>query len=353
MDLAARLDGSSAWPVATWLMGLGVDVARSVSSPSPFKGRAHALPGIVEAEDYDYGGPEVAYHDTTPQNFPLGAYRVDGVDVDPTNDSGGGYNIGGIAAGEWLRYGLAMSTAGTYDLEVRAASPGDGYRLHVELDGRDVSGPVTIPNTHDWQVYQTTTVPNVRVEADARVLRIVFDTAGINLNWVRFAPHVAGCGDKMLNGKETDVDCGGGCPQKCGEGMRCGLSSDCISANCEFGLCRWRDGGVDAGPIDATTGAGGAGGASTTTGVAGTTGSTSSGSVATSSASSGSSSGSSSSTTGVGVGGSSPADKAPPPAIGCGCRTPRPSSNRSLFSIAVLGATIVLARRVSRRKNRA
>jgi formylglycine-generating enzyme required for sulfatase activity len=44
------------------------------------------------------------------------------------------------------------------------------------------------------------------------------------------------CNDKVLDGTETDIDCGGGCP-RCSAGKKCKLSSDCASNSCETGRC--------------------------------------------------------------------------------------------------------------------
>jgi hypothetical protein len=40
------------------------------------------------------------------------------------------------------------------------------------------------------------------------------------------------CFDTMQNGDETDIDCGGSCSAKCAEGLKCGVSADCLSNNC-------------------------------------------------------------------------------------------------------------------------
>jgi plastocyanin len=40
------------------------------------------------------------------------------------------------------------------------------------------------------------------------------------------------CVDGVKNGAETDVDCGGPCPSKCGPGGSCKMNSDCASASC-------------------------------------------------------------------------------------------------------------------------
>lgn len=42
---------------------------------------------------------------------------------------------------------------------------------------------------------------------------------------------LAHCADGLLNGTESDADCGGGC-EKCAAGQKCGQNSDCTSASC-------------------------------------------------------------------------------------------------------------------------
>jgi MYXO-CTERM domain-containing protein len=348
-DYHARLDTSARFAVSNWLMQLGVNVVRSVSTPAPYKGQPLAIPGTIESEDYDFGGPEVAYHDTTPQNYPSGTYRVDGVDIDPCGDDGGGYNIGGTQPGEWLRY-AAQATAGTYDVEIRAASPAAGRTLHVEIDGKDVTGSMTVASTGDWQKYQTVAKTGVQVDAGARVVRVVFDTGGVNLNWVRIGPHVSSCSDNAQNGSESDVDCGGACPVKCADGKRCVGNADCASNVCASGTCRTIfDGGMfDAGSAGAAgsgdagmAGAGGSRGSATTSTSASTT--TTTGAGGRSSTSTGSSSVS------TGIGGAGPSDQPPPPSLGCGCRTQGSSpASRWGALFALLGAAMLTARRPRR-----
>ncbi len=36
-----------------------------------------------------------------------------------------------------------------------------------------------------------------------------------------------------MNGQETDVDCGGNCDAKCGDGKGCLLNTDCLSQVCD------------------------------------------------------------------------------------------------------------------------
>ena len=48
----------------------------------------------------------------------------------------------------------------------------------------------------------------------------------------------ATCDDKIKNGNENDVDCGGSCPLKCGDTKGCGLGTDCVSGVCTLGKCQ-------------------------------------------------------------------------------------------------------------------
>ncbi|MBP7570882.1 MAG: carbohydrate-binding protein [Acidobacteria bacterium] len=153
-----------------------------------FGGAPRTIPAIIQAEDFDDGGEGGAYHDTTTGNSG-GAYRTTGVDIEKTADAAGGYNVGWIAAGEWLKYSVNAASAGTYRFDARVASPGVGGTFHLEANGVDVTGPMTIPDTGGWQSWRTVSA-NVVLAAGPQVLRVVFDRNGAsgaagNLNFIR------------------------------------------------------------------------------------------------------------------------------------------------------------------------
>jgi subtilisin family serine protease len=157
---------------------------------TPFGGTPAAIPGLIEAENFDDGGQGVAYFDTTSSNFG-GKYRSTAVDIEATSDLGGGYDIGWVAAGEWLKYTVSVSAVGSYTLELRLAAPGTGGAFHLEVDGTNVTGPVAVPNTGGWQTWQSVLVPGIALNSGLHVLRLVFDTAGssgsvANVNFMRW-----------------------------------------------------------------------------------------------------------------------------------------------------------------------
>ena len=155
----------------------------------PFGGTAAAVPGLIEAEQFDEGGQNVAYFDTTAGNA-RGAYRATDVDIEATSDSGGGFDVSKTRAGEWLKYTVNVASTGTYSLETRVANVGTGGTFHVEVDGVDSTGPIPLPDTGGWQSWQTITVGGIPLAAGQRAIRLSLDTAASsggagNYNWLR------------------------------------------------------------------------------------------------------------------------------------------------------------------------
>jgi hypothetical protein len=113
------------------------------------------------------------------------------VDLEATTDTGGGYDVGWVSAGEWLKYTASVASAGTYTIEARVASPGAGGTFHIEVNGVDKTGPLTVPATGGWQVWRTVSRTGVALAAGTQVLRLVMDSAAAggsavgNFNWVR------------------------------------------------------------------------------------------------------------------------------------------------------------------------
>ena len=140
---------------------------------APFTGGPIAVPGTIQAENYDTGGEGVAYHDTTPTNLG-GSYRKDAVDI---RAAGTGHVVGNIQAGEWLEYTVNVATAGTYRIDARVASDYSGGTFHISIDGSDKTGEITVKKTGGWDTYTTLSKSGVALAGGRHVLRITFDTA--------------------------------------------------------------------------------------------------------------------------------------------------------------------------------
>ncbi|HVH56438.1 MAG TPA: phospholipase D-like domain-containing protein, partial [Vicinamibacterales bacterium] len=156
---------------------------------TPYGGSAPAMPGTFQAENFDEGGQNIAYSDTTGGNSGS-AYRATDVDIEATTDTGGGFNLMKTRASEWLKYTVNVPAAGTYTFEARVASLGGGGTFHVEVDGADKTGSITVPNTGAWQTWQTISKPGIALTAGTHVIRISLDSVGPsggigNYNWFR------------------------------------------------------------------------------------------------------------------------------------------------------------------------
>ncbi|RPJ86609.1 MAG: carbohydrate-binding protein, partial [Acidobacteria bacterium] len=177
------------------------DVLRSLMDPSfghvaqPY-GAARTIPGTINAADFDTGAEGVAYHDavskrTTYENWKAWnegwVYRNDGVDVEKSTDPFGfGYNVGWIEDGEWLRYTVDVTSAGTYAVDIRAASSGGGGLLRLSLDGAPLGADVSLPGTGGWQEWRPFSMEGLSLPAGWHTLKLEAVRGGFNLNRLEF-----------------------------------------------------------------------------------------------------------------------------------------------------------------------
>jgi aryl-phospho-beta-D-glucosidase BglC (GH1 family) len=158
-----------------------VVVSDPIITETPYQGTPWNIPGTIEAENYDNGGEGVAYHDIEAANQG-GAYRTDGVDIQTTTDVGGGYNVGYIADGEYLKYTVNVTASGSYDVSFRTASTSASGVIRMEVDGATVIGSVPVPNTGAWQTWSSVKVRNVNFTAGSHIIRLFVVTGGFNIN---------------------------------------------------------------------------------------------------------------------------------------------------------------------------
>jgi hypothetical protein len=154
---------------------------------APYGGTAAAVPGTVQAANYDTGGQGTAYN-VTSVNGTANSYRPDGVDLEATSDTGGGDDLGWTATGQWFNYTVNVATARSYTVTLRLASPSgvtDG--LHIaSSSGANLSGSINVPATGGWQTWTTVTA-TVALPAGQQTLTIDQDNGGWNIHQLTFA----------------------------------------------------------------------------------------------------------------------------------------------------------------------
>jgi len=163
-----------------------VRVYQRATLQEPFGGSPVLLPGRVEAEDFDLGGPEIAYHDEEPSNLG-GQYREpEGVDIEATTDAGGGYNVGWIRTGEWMEYMVHVDQAGRcrFDARLAALDQTGRFRLRLLSGTADVDlGAVQFPPTGGWQNWTTVQAGEAVVQPGDYVLRFEAESLDFNVNY--------------------------------------------------------------------------------------------------------------------------------------------------------------------------
>jgi parallel beta-helix repeat protein len=156
------------------------------TAEGPYGGTAAAVPGTVQAANYDTGGQGIGYN-VTSVNGSANSYRTDGVDLESTTDTGGGDDLGWTATGQWLRYTVNAATAGTYTVSFRVASldgATDAFHL-LNTSGAELTGAENIPATGAWQTW-TTVTDTVNLAAGKQTLILDQDNPGWNIHYLSF-----------------------------------------------------------------------------------------------------------------------------------------------------------------------
>jgi len=168
-----------------------------------FPGSPLPITSPIQAEDFDNGGPQIAYVDTTENiNDAGGSYQSNyrpgsGVDLETDTDGGNDVHVGYIHPGEYLQFTISVPSAGTYNLEARVADAYGNGMFHFSFDNAAAQPEVTIPNTGGFLSFQTIDAGTVSLSAGTHIVRVTFDSTDAggtyvgNLNWFQLIQPVA------------------------------------------------------------------------------------------------------------------------------------------------------------------
>lgn len=151
---------------ALYASGAGPYLDRSIELPEKLGDSV-----TIQAENYDRGFDDDAFHDLTPENEG-GAYRFD--DVDIYKSEKGVVYIGAILPGEWMGYSVRNPTEGNFDLEIKTSSAFEAASLVMVVGETEVHVPV--PYSGDWDSWRHYTIFNVQIPRGLIQLRIKTST---------------------------------------------------------------------------------------------------------------------------------------------------------------------------------
>lgn len=130
-QLNAEFPGKYVFLKASDLMATSRQYFESVHTPY----KDLAIPGRIEAEDFDKGGQGVGFYDTSKSNQG-GKYRTEPGDFVGIGEGGTGYYVGWSATGEWLNYTVDVQEAGTYRMDIHYSSTSSKTGITVMLDDK-------------------------------------------------------------------------------------------------------------------------------------------------------------------------------------------------------------------------
>jgi hypothetical protein len=85
-----------------------------------------------------------------------------------------------------MQYSLKSDSSAIYKLSVRHSSASGGSNFHIEINGADVTGELSLPTTGGWQNWNTATFENIVVPAGNIRVKYVMNSGSSNLSYFNF-----------------------------------------------------------------------------------------------------------------------------------------------------------------------
>jgi autotransporter-associated beta strand protein len=167
--------------------GEAVTISGNTDSQQQSALKTQKLSNVLEAEDFDEGGQNIAYYDLTNLNNGRQYRTKERVDIDLIQE--GGYAVTDNQTGEWLKYTVRVLEAGDYRVDVRVASVTNKGKFSIEIEGTDATGIISVPNTGGvttWGIVSKT----ISLKTGLRVIKVNIQGDNFkmdNLNFTKVA----------------------------------------------------------------------------------------------------------------------------------------------------------------------
>ena len=164
--------------IASFILVTSAAAVDTTKTATPYGGKPQSIPGTIEAEHYDQGPAEVAYHDTTPVNEGVDYRKETQVDIEQRDDASNGHGIGWTRKDEWIAYTVNVASDGKYSIDMPVASNKTGGVFHMEIKGKDITGPIHVPDTGGWQTLKHISHKSVQLSKGVHTIKVVMDKQG-------------------------------------------------------------------------------------------------------------------------------------------------------------------------------
>ena len=170
-----------------------------------FGGEPAAIPGVIEAENYDKGGNRFTFYDRDAANKGK-SYREDAVDVVSLEDATcgsvacKGYAVGYTEVDEWLEYSVKVASDGQYNVSVNVATASETSKILLLVDDEAIGDTVAFEKIDTtWNVYKEIDIGTVDLAAGEHILKLAIAGSYVNVDWIRF-------GEKEKSGSTPNLN---------------------------------------------------------------------------------------------------------------------------------------------------
>ena len=168
---------------------------REPEPQTPFGGKAWAIPGKIEAENFDepgYGTGNDSYSDNDSDDHGAesndGKSYREGTGVDIYKKATG-YAVGYNQSGEWLEYTVEVAAAGDYTMFASVASGSTSGSFKLSIDGDDITEEIAVPQNEGTDNYDDFSLvkANVKLTAGKHILRFTVTGDWMDIDYFEFA----------------------------------------------------------------------------------------------------------------------------------------------------------------------
>ena len=168
---------------------------REPEPQTPFGGKAWAIPGKIEMENFDepgYGAGNDSYADNDSDDHGAesngGKSYREGTGVDIYKKATG-YVVGYNQTDEWLEYTVDVAAEGDYTMFATVASANATSGFKLSIDGDDITESIAVPKNDGEENYDdySKVKANVKLPAGKHILRFTVTGDWMDIDYIQFA----------------------------------------------------------------------------------------------------------------------------------------------------------------------
>jgi len=147
-------------------------------------GAAVEIPGVIQAEEFDAGGPGYSYLATWKHQGVSPFRDQEGPAIKQIATHGepdvvpGGYYLYDLPRQAYANYSVHIAKEGSYVFRARVSSQGTGGVIHFNLDQKPVTKQLQIPDTGGSEKWTVLYFGSTQLPAGEHILSLVTDSGG-------------------------------------------------------------------------------------------------------------------------------------------------------------------------------